>query len=614
MKVKNKYILKDKKVIFFMILSISLTIFSIMNYSLLALHKIDLNQTGTNDTIKHTKENILSSNTYQLVDPINISSWSDWALYPYISGNGTDSNPFIIENIEINGTGSKTMQSGNDTLLDYTYRGIFIDANGSFIIQNCKISHMSIGIYLYIGISPGTYHIRNIEINSCSIGIYSRWPHVVVNISNCYIHDCNWVSIKAKLEIYNHFDYGGVGIWVRSDAGSIEDCLIENCAIGMTAGLVNVTNNTFINCGIVPDYIYLYLTEYDSSNTVNGKPIGIFGGYYGDENLIFTQSNASQYGQLIFAVCDNLTLSNIHITDPCSIGIQIFSLGFNQSTHLNDIIIENQKLGMYITGRNIIGDNLYSKNCDAGFYFAHVLDSKFTKVLTDNTEIPIYAITAITNVTIEIEQSTKFYLVDDMAWYGDKLHVESLDTSYNVSISYIPELGKQGYMLQFNDTGIYQASLILPPTYDIVANFTIISIYNQTEPDDITSPVITINEPNNADIFTTTPPSYNIDIVESNIDSVWYTMNNGVNNITITSLSGILDETIWNALPYGVVAITFYANDTAGNIGSATVFIYKNESTTDGEKGIPGAHPVIIMLIVALGVLGLSLQRKQKLK
>ena len=81
------------------------------------------------------------------------------------------------------------MQSGNDTLLDYTFGGIFINANGSFIIQNCKISRVSIGIHLSIGISPGTYHIKNVEINNCSIGIYSSWPHVVLNISNCYIHD-----------------------------------------------------------------------------------------------------------------------------------------------------------------------------------------------------------------------------------------------------------------------------------------------------------------------------------------------------------------------------------------------------------------------------------------
>ena len=79
------------------------------------------------------REDISMSNGYLIVEPINITTWSDWADYPFITGNGTDVNPFIIENIEIIGDGIKTIQSGNDTLLDNTYVGIYINTNGSFI-------------------------------------------------------------------------------------------------------------------------------------------------------------------------------------------------------------------------------------------------------------------------------------------------------------------------------------------------------------------------------------------------------------------------------------------------------------------------------------------------
>ncbi|MFX0136457.1 MAG: right-handed parallel beta-helix repeat-containing protein [Candidatus Hodarchaeota archaeon] len=393
-------------------------------------------------------------------------------------------NPFIIENIEINGDGIKTMQSGNRTLLDYTYAGIYINTNGSFIIQNCKISHTSIGIHLTIGIPPGgpTYLIVNVEIDSCSIGIYSRWQHVVVNISNCYIHDCNWVSITANIAINDYFDYGGIGIWVRSNGGIIEDCRIEDCSVGMMVAFVpNPRNNELINCGIVPDIPQMFTTNYDSSNIVNGKPIGIF---WGISNLIF--SNASLYGQLIFAGCPNLTLSDIHITEPCSIGIQLFSVSLNQRTYLNNIICENQKLGFYIYGRDIIGHNLYAKNCDAGFYFVDSRNSKFTKVMTDNTDIPIYAMELINDFTIEVEQSTKFYLVDYFAWYDDKLQVESSSISYNVSRSYISELGFEGYVTQFDDINIYQVSLFTSPPIpfppEMIANFTVISVPRYTRP------------------------------------------------------------------------------------------------------------------------------------
>jgi hypothetical protein len=454
-----------------------------MNYNIIGNQIIKSNQDRKISIINTTQEELSMSNGYQVVDPINITTGSDWALYPFITGNGSESNPYIIENVEIIGDGVKTMESGNDTLLDTSYVGIYINAGGSFIIRNCKISHTSIGIHLYIGLSPGVYPISNVEISDCSIGIYSRWFHIDVNISNCYIHDCNWVSIKAKLDLTYFLDYGGVGMWIRSDGGIIEDCRIEDCSIGMVAGLVQVNRyNEFINCGFVPDWVYMFVTDYDNTNTVNGKPIGIF---WGIDNLVFT--NASLYGQLIFAACNNLTLNNIHITEPCSIGIQVYSSTIpDQKNNLNNIICENQKLGMFFRGGKILGDNLYAKNCEAGFYFVEIKDSEFTRIMTDNTDIPIYMTSQTENFTIEIEKSTKIYLVDWHAWYGDILDIVPGD---DVSMSYITELGIPGYNIQFNNFGTYQLNLTLIrnhhgiPTYLSRANLTVISVPRYPRPD-----------------------------------------------------------------------------------------------------------------------------------
>jgi hypothetical protein len=253
----------------------------------------------------------------------------------------------------------------------------------------------------------------------------------------------------------------------------------------MMAGfLQDFHNNELINCGFLPDFQYTFMMDYDSSNTVNGKPIGIFGSYWGDDNLVFTQNDASQYGQLIFVACPNLTLSDIHITEPCSIGILLLSVSIDQITYLSNIICENQKLGFYIYGRDIIGENLYAKDCEAGFYFVNTRNSNFTKIMTDNTDIPIYAISP-NMCTIEIEQYTKFYLVDYMAGDLEKLHVETSGLSYNISISYISELGFRGYVCQFNDTRTYQLSLFIPPA-TILAN-TVISVprYSRSEISDI---------------------------------------------------------------------------------------------------------------------------------
>jgi hypothetical protein len=420
---------------------------------------------------KSTYQDIDANNGYLLVDPFNITSWSDWALYPFITGNGTDLNPFIIQDIQIIGDGIRTIPSGNDTILDYTYAGIFINTNGSFIIQNCKISNTSIGIRFSVGIPSVSYQyqIKNVEITECSIGIYNYWQHVNVNVSNCYIANCHWVSISADLYIFDYLEYGGIGILLRSGEGAIEDCRIENCSMGMMAHFVSdVHNNELINCGIV---LGQSITEYDSSNTVNGKPIGIF---WGVENLVFTQANATQYGQLIFLSCPNLKLSNIHIKECSSIGIQVYSLSFNQTTKLNNIICENQKLGIYIQGHHVVGDNLYTKNCEAGFYFVDLRDSNFTKIMIDNSNIPIYGL-RIQRSILEVEQSTKFYFIEPFALYSEELNVKS------ISLSYLPEFGDKGYILQFNDTKIYHVSLYSSMLGGTL-NFTVISVPRYSRP------------------------------------------------------------------------------------------------------------------------------------
>ena len=106
--IKNKItILKKRNVNFFLICIFLLPTFILLNYNFLGNHIINSTQDRKSSLINNTQEDIRVSNGYQLVDPINISSWSDWALYDFITGDGTDLNPFIIENIEINGDGIK---------------------------------------------------------------------------------------------------------------------------------------------------------------------------------------------------------------------------------------------------------------------------------------------------------------------------------------------------------------------------------------------------------------------------------------------------------------------------------------------------------------------------
>jgi len=92
---------------------------------------------------------------------------------------------------------------------------------------------------------------------------------------------------------------------------------------------------------------------------------------------------------------------------------------------------------------------------------------------------------------------------------------------------------------------------------------------------DSIAPTININSPTLNELFGTSAPNFNVEIYDVNLDTMWYTLDNGLTNTTFTS-NGTINQALWSALPDGNVIIRFYANDSAGNIGFAEVTINKD--------------------------------------
>ncbi len=93
---------------------------------------------------------------------------------------------------------------------------------------------------------------------------------------------------------------------------------------------------------------------------------------------------------------------------------------------------------------------------------------------------------------------------------------------------------------------------------------------------DINFPLITINAPITNDIFELQSPQYDISVAEPNIDTMWYTLDNGITTTLFTEFTGTIDQTEWNKFGNGTLTIIFYANDSTGNIGQASVKIHKD--------------------------------------
>ncbi len=125
---------------------------------------------------------------------------------------------------------------------------------------------------------------------------------------------------------------------------------------------------------------------------------------------------------------------------------------------------------------------------------------------------------------------------------------------------------------------------------------------------DIYSPIIHINIPSQNKRFRDIAPDYDISIIEPNLDSIWYTIDGGLNNYTISQLSGTINQTAWNATSYGDITLVFYANDFVGNIGYSEVVIEKVE---DKNPRIPGFNLFLLIWTISV-ILSVIFKRNRK--
>jgi len=96
--------------------------------------------------------------------------------------------------------------------------------------------------------------------------------------------------------------------------------------------------------------------------------------------------------------------------------------------------------------------------------------------------------------------------------------------------------------------------------------------------DTVDPSIDSIDSPLSGAWFDSSPPNYITSITETNLDTIWYTLDGGTNNYT-GAASGTIDSTAWNNAGEGTVTITFYANDSAGNWDTSTIII--NRDTVD---------------------------------
>jgi len=124
-----------------------------------------------------------------------------------------------------------------------------------------------------------------------------------------------------------------------------------------------------------------------------------------------------------------------------------------------------------------------------------------------------------------------------------------------------------------------------------VIKFAIVNVMKDGSP-----PTINITYPTENEVFGVDAPSFSVGILDPNLDSIWYTINSSV--ITYGLDPNEIDQTVWDGLADGDVLLTFYANDTLGNLAFEEIIIRKS------TPSVPEPAPDITLIVVLVSVIG----------
>ena len=307
---------------------------------------------GTHYLLVNGSDNVSNKNLTQYVIVLidTVAPYSHATIY--INGNsqftsangvsnpsaaGTASDPYIIENWDINASSA---------------HGIYIEnTNAYFIIRNSVVhdgkTNDKNGIYFY-NVANGKIDNVTSYNNYRDIYLYSSSNN---NITNC--------------AVYNNTR----GIYLDSSYNNITNCNVYNNSYGIHLRYSsnnilrnNILENNTYNFGVYGESISEFYHDIDTSNTINGKQI-----YYitNQDNLVFDDIEAGYLGLIS---CSNIVVKNLTLTNNFQ-GILLVNTSYSTIT-ANQIY--NNSYGIYLSyssNNNITNCNVYN-NSD-GIYLSY---------------------------------------------------------------------------------------------------------------------------------------------------------------------------------------------------------------------------------------------------
>lgn len=361
---------------------------------------------------------------YWEVGPIYIDDdnpSSNWtfteATYGWISGNGTWGDPYIIENITIDGNGGPSIDIKNSnvpfiirncTFINYTlgvYAIRLLNVNNSLLFKN-NLSDIYAGLWLEDSnnntISKNNFTtnpqlinhghlitLKNSNYNNISTNFLNNTGNKGISlftnneyniISNNVINNTGGILSSSNSNnnniTQNLLKSGGIQL-VNADKVNILNNTLDDGALTIYGGITNsiIKGNFITNRGIILDDLSFDTSNLiDTTNLVNNKPFY----YYNNKNNLGS-NNFTNAGQIILDRCNNSKVSNLNLS-YASRGLTLFYS--NNITISKNNISNNQDKGIYL--RTSSYNNISKNQIHGNYRGISVLYSDYNLISKNN--------------------------------------------------------------------------------------------------------------------------------------------------------------------------------------------------------------------------------------
>lgn len=572
-----------------------------------------------------------ASNSWDLLYPIVIdNNWSDTRdFYDWCSGSGTIGNPYIIENVSINGQ-------------DMGFCIKIYNSNEFFILKNCKfyningdrnicieLSHVKNGTIINSEISNNEdfgMRIEYCENISISDNKFLNNPkfHLVIEYCNNFLilnnhfeenEFCTLIRISSSEDIVireNEFDIplsryfcGYISIDQQMSYIWFIKNLVKNTRLKIQSTYCNIEDNVFIG-------------EWSSGILLSGDNTSIWNNSFsGFEYGINFRSDSYYHGENKFnSICCNTFENN-------EVGISLGSNSFYNTISKN--IVKNNNKGISVKGmNNTIYHNIFENkvvnaedeglenkwnNSDIGNYWHDyggidvnddgIGDSPYTIPnpsggLESQDYFPIWYTEPEISIITPLNNSH---------WNEEPL-IHVIATDHNLNCTWY-EINNQSEFLESDSSEYLRADIwdSLPEgpfLIEFYANDTINvnDNFKYILTKDTVLPTISVQSPLDYTEYKNTSPEFTVTVFDTNLHQTWYSLNEQEDKYFLNNTHGVINITAWNSLPDGNVSITFWVSDKAGNTANQKVTVIKiTQKQIDGYK----------ISVLLIGVLTISI-------